>query len=131
VHDWKGTAIYDWLHGAWDAGLPVPHLFVNLCNDIVEGVKDEWAMEFEDTTVHIKRVIAYWSRMLKPTEWNYSTMEREALGMKDTLVKFQPFIEREAVILVIDHAALQYAQVYENTNWQLVAWGAVYVVYPF
>lgn len=103
---------------------------MNLTKEVVElESKDEWATEFEDTTVHVERVIAYWSHTLKPAEWNYSATEREALAAKDALVKFQPFIEGEEVILVTDHAALQWARMYENANQRLVAWGAVYAAY--
>jgi hypothetical protein len=123
--------VYDRLLKAWDAGQEVPRLFVNLTNDVVEmWEKDEWAEEFEDTMVHVERVIAYWSRTLKPAEWNYSATEREALGAKEGLVKYQPFIEGEQVVLVTNHAALQWARVYENTNHRLAAWGAVFAAYP-
>jgi hypothetical protein len=80
--------------------------------------------------VHVERVIAYWSHTLKPTERNYSATEREALGAKEGLVKYQPFIEGEQVVLVTDHAALQWARVYENANRRLGAWGAVFAAYP-
>ena len=66
--------------------------------------------------VHVERVIAYWSRMLKSAKHNYSATKHKALGAKEALVKFQPFIEGEVVILVMDHSALQWARVYENTN---------------
>lgn len=89
-----------------------------------------WAPIFEDTLVDVERVIAYWSRTLKPAERNYSATEREALGAKEALVKFQPFIEGEAITLVTDHAALQWAKSYENSNRRLAAWGAVFAAYP-
>lgn len=57
-------------------------------------------------------------------------MEREALGAKEALVRFQPFIEGEQVILITNHAALQWAHVYENANCRLAAWGAVFATYP-
>jgi hypothetical protein len=44
-------------------------------------------------------------------------MEHEALGAKLALVKFQPFIEGEMVILMMDHVALEWARVYKNANW--------------
>jgi hypothetical protein len=92
--------------------------------------KDKWAEEFEDTMVHVECVIAYWSCTLKPAERNYSATEREALGAKEGLVKYQPFIEGEQVVLVTDHSVLQWARVYENANRRLAAWGAVFAVYP-
>jgi hypothetical protein len=95
----------------------------------MEG-EDVWGKTFDETTVHIERVIAYWSRSLKSAERNYSATEREALGAKEALVRFQLFIEGEQVILVTDHAALQWARVYENANRRLAAWGAVFAAYP-
>lgn len=91
---------------------------------------DTWADSFDETIVHVECVIAYWSHTLKPAERNYSTTEHEALGAKEALVKFQPFIEGKQIILVTDHAVLQWARVYENTNRRLAAWGAVFAAYP-
>ncbi len=51
----------------------------------------EWAEEFEETIVYVERVIAYWSCTLKSADRNYSTTKQEALGVKEALVKFQPF----------------------------------------
>lgn len=131
VADLKGTTAYDKLHKAWVAGEPVPSLVTQLTKDVREhAVPDEWANSFEATTVHVERVIAYWSRTLKPAERNYSATEREALGAKEALVRFQPFIEGETIILITDHAALQWARVYENANRRLAAWGAVFAAYP-
>jgi hypothetical protein len=84
----------------------------------------------DETIVHVERVIAYWSQSLKSAERNYSATEREALGVKEALVRFQPFIEGEQVILMTDHAALQWARVYKNANRRLAAWGAVFTAYP-
>ncbi|KAJ7861556.1 ankyrin repeat-containing domain protein [Mycena olivaceomarginata] len=70
IKDLQGPAIYKRLRGAWDANLPVPRLFVNLVKDVTEGGKDEWAKDFDDTVVHVERVIAYWSRTLRPAERN-------------------------------------------------------------
>ena len=74
--------------------------------------------------------IAYWSRTLKSAEWNYSATERKVLGAKEALVKFQPFVEGEKIILIMDHTALQWARVYKTANRRLAAWGAVFAVYP-
>ena len=79
--------------------------------------------------VHVECIIAYWSRTFKDTELRYSTTEHEALGAKEGLVKFQPFIEGEHILLIADHAALQWAHTYKNANQRLVAWGAVFSAY--
>ena len=71
----------------------------------------------------------YWSRTFKSAEGRYSTTEREALTAKEGLVKFQPFIEGEKVLLVTDHSALQWARTYENSNRRLAAWGAIFSAY--
>jgi RNase H-like domain found in reverse transcriptase len=57
-------------------------------------------------------------------------MECEALGVKEALVHFQPFIKGEQNIVIMDHTTLQWAQTYENANHHLVAWGAVFRAYP-
>jgi hypothetical protein len=44
-------------------------------------------------------------------------------------VKFLPFVEGETILLVTNHAALQWAQTYKNTNHRLAAWGAVFATY--
>jgi hypothetical protein len=130
ISDLKGTTIYERLKNAWDDKLPVPRLFINLAKEVKEmESEDEWGATLDETMVHVERVIAYWSRSLKAAERNYSATEREALGAKEALVRFQPFIEGEQVILVTDHAALQWARVYENANRRLAAWGAVFAAY--
>jgi RNase H-like domain found in reverse transcriptase len=90
---------------------------------------NQWA-ENMDMMVHMEQVITYWSRSLKSAEQNYSVMEREALGVKEVLVHFQPFIEDEKNIMIMDHAVLQWARTYENANRLLAVWGAVFAAYP-
>jgi hypothetical protein len=79
--------------------------------------------------VHVERVIAYWSRSFKGAETRYSTTEREALAAKEALVRFQPYIEGEKILLVTDHSALQWARTYKNSNLRLAAWGAIFSAY--
>lgn len=62
---------------------------------------------FEDTVVKVERVFAYWSRTLKPAERNHSPTEKEALALKEGLIKFQAYIEGEEILAITDHAALQ------------------------
>ena len=91
--------------------------------------EDHWGSDLESTEVHVERVIGYWSRTFKNAELRYSATEREALAAKEGLIKFLPYIEGEQVILVTDHAALQWAKTYENANRRLAAWAAVFSVY--
>ena len=130
VKDLKGTRAYDRLKKAFDAGLPPPKLTTSLSSKTADSPSDDqWGTDFDTSTVHVERVIAYWSRTFKGAETRYSTTEREALAAKEGLVKFQPYIEGETVLLVTDHSALQWARTYENANRRLAAWGAVFSAY--
>ena len=66
--------------------------------------------------VYIERVVAYWSRVLQSTERNYSPTEREALALKEGLIKFQPYLEGERIFAVTDHAALTWSRTFQNVN---------------
>ena len=130
IKDLKNTRLYDQLKKALEVGKNPPKLVVQLPSTLKDNLAAEaWADRFEDTIVYIERVIAYWSRTFKSAETRYSTTEREALAAKEGLVKFQPFIEGEKVTLVTDHAALQWAKTYENSNRRLAAWGTVFSAY--
>ena len=130
IEDLKGTRVYDQLKKAHEAGKPPPKLVVHLSSELKDDRgTDEWGETFEETVVYVERVIAYWSRTFKAAETRYSTTEREALAAKEGLVKFQPFIEGEKLTLITDHAALQWAKTYENSNRRLAAWGTVFSAY--
>jgi hypothetical protein len=131
LRDLKDTKIYVQAKTAFERSLAVP-LFVHHYKTKKPEIDwtDSWALDFDETSVTVERVIAYWSRTLKSAERNYSATEREALAAKEGLVHFQPFIEGEHILLITDHAALQWARTYENTNRRLAAWGAVYAAYP-
>jgi hypothetical protein len=115
---------------ALSAGLPPPNLTTKLSVKTDDSRRaSDWGPTLDETTVYIERVIGYWSRSFKGAELRYSTTEREALAAKEGLVKFQPFIEGEQVLLVTDHSALQWARTYENSNRRLAAWGAIFSAY--
>jgi len=124
IKDLKGTRAYDHLKKAYEAGLPPPKLTTSISLKTMDSPNnDQWGKDFESLMVHVERVIGYWSRTFKGAETRYSTTEREALAVKEGLVKFQPYIEGETVLLITDHSALQWARTYENSNRRLVAWG--------
>lgn len=126
----KGTSTYDKLAKCYANGAAVPSLITRYGSQEILPPTGVWGDSLDSTIVYVERVIAYYSRSLKSAERNYSATEREALGAKEGLVKFQPFIEGEQVTLITDHAALQWARAYEHTNRRLAAWGAVYAAYP-
>ncbi len=110
ICDLKGTKIYEQLEGAYKQKEPIPDLVVHLTklhNDIPNNTG--WGSTFEDTTVYVERVIAYWSRVLQTAEQNYSPTEREALALKEGLIKFQALLEGEKIIAITDHAALTWS----------------------
>jgi len=130
VKDLKGTRTYDHLKRAFENGLLPPKLTTSLSSKTLDSPSnDKWGDDLDSTTVHVERVIGYWSRTFKSAETHYSTMEREALAAKEGLVKFQPYIEGEQILLITDHSALQWARTYENANRHLAAWGEVFSAY--
>lgn len=132
IKDLRGTKIYERLERPYESKEPIP----NLCSQL--EVKDEsdvpgndtWGTNFEDTTVHIERVIAYWSRVLQPAERNYSPTEREALALKEGLIKYQPYLEGDQIFAITDHAALTWSRTFQNVNRRLLTWGLVFAAYP-
>jgi len=117
VRDLKGTRAYDRLRKVFDRNELIPQLVTMLSkdkNDVPEVGK--WATNFEDTVVYVECVISYWSRVLKSAERNYSPMEREALALKEALIKFQPFLEGIPTLAITDHAALAWSRTFQNVN---------------
>ena len=131
IKDLKGTRTYDRLKRAYDKGEPIPQLVTAVPAEVNDVPPiGNWATHFEDTIVHIERVIAYWSRILKAAERNYSPTEREALALKEGLIKFQSHLEGTQVLAITDHAALTWSRTFQNVNKRLLTWGTVFAAYP-
>jgi len=131
IKDLKGTRAYKRLQEAHRKGEKVPDLITRLSKEFDDKRPIlNWESNWEGTKVPVERVVAYWSRVLHTAETRYSAMEREALAAKEALVRFQPLIEGERVLLVTDHLALTWAKTYENANRRLAAWGLVFAAFP-
>jgi len=131
IKDLKGTRTHKKLHEAYKKKEKVPELVARLSKEHDDRrPTPEWNDNWEDTRIPAERVVAYWSRVLAPAETRYSATEREALAAKESLIRFQPFIEGEKVLLVTDHSALTWAKTYEKANRRLAAWGLVFAAFP-
>lgn len=131
VRDLKGTRLYDRLRNAFKKGDSVPPLVACISKEFNDvPTTTSWATEFEETIVHVECIVCYWSRVLKSAKRNYSLTEREALALKEALIKFQPYIEGEHILAVTDHAALTWSKTFQNINRRLLTWGTVFAAYP-
>jgi hypothetical protein len=101
------TQIPKQLHEAFKKGEKVPDLVTRLSKEFDDQHSmPEWSDNWEETLIPIKRVVAYWSQVLASAETRYSATEREALAAKESIIRFQPFIEGERILLVTNHSAL-------------------------
>src|SRR5260370_41940239 len=117
LKDMRGTKIHDFIMEAHQRGLGVPRIAKPASTKTFDVPKPgQWADPVEEMIIHMECVVVYWSCTLRAVERNYSATEQEALGVKEALVKFQPFIEGEKNIVITDHAALMWARTYKNVN---------------
>ena len=131
VGDLKGTKVYERLERAFRKGEPIPNLITNLDKEGSDmPPTGEWGADLDGTVVHVERVVAYWSRVLQAAERNYSPTEREALALKEGLIKFQPYLEGEKILAITDHAVLTWSKTFQNVNQRLLTWGLVFSAFP-
>src|SRR5260370_6176583 len=129
--DMKGTKIYNFAIEAHQKGAGVPQIAkLTSTHTLDMPPPGEWALPLEDTILQVEQVIVYWRHTLKLAERNYSATKWEALGVKEALVKFQPFVEGEKNIVITDHTALVWARTYKIATRRLVAWGTVFGAFP-
>ena len=127
----KGTKIYERLERAFKKGEPVPNLVTSLDKEGSDvPPTGQWGTDLDDTTIHVERVIAYWSRVLQSAERNYPPTEREALALKEGLIKFQLYLEGEKIFAITDHAALTWSKTVQNVNRRLLTWGLIFSAFP-
>ena len=89
VKDLKGMRAYKKLKLAYDRRERVPEMVKKLNAGKDDRLLNmQWAPTFEDSTVQVERVIAYWGRTCKGPETRYSATKREALAAKESLVRF-------------------------------------------
>ena len=130
IRDLKGTKIYDKLSDHFQNSQLIPSLMTNIKEEVSHIPNDlQWDKKFEETQVWVERVIAYWSRLFKQAEKNYSATEKEALALKDALVKFMPVLEGEDIMAITDHSTLTWGRTYQNVNKRLQKWGLTYNVF--
>ena len=131
IKDLKGTRAYKRLQEVHRKRDKVPDLITRLSKEFDDKCPiHDWDNDWEETKVPVERVVAYWSRVLHAAEMRYSATECKALAIKEALIRFQPLIEGERVLLVTDHSALTWAKMYENAKRRLAAWGLVFAAFP-
>ncbi len=127
ITDLKGTKAYDILLKAWNSKSEILQLYNKVMTKVKHHeYKQQWGDGFEKTEVWAEWVIGHYSRKFRSAETRYSTTEREALAAKEGLIWFQPYIEGEKIALITDHAMLQWARMYKNSNRWLAAWDTVF-----
>ena len=131
IGDLKGTKVYERLEKAFKKGEPIPSLVTSLDKEGSDvPPTGEWSTDLDSTIVHVEQVVAYWSHVLQAAERNYSPTEREALALKEGLIKFQSYLEGEKILAIADHATLTWSKTFQNVNRRLLTWGLVFSAFP-
>ncbi|QRV87090.1 Retrovirus-related Pol polyprotein from transposon [Ceratobasidium sp. AG-Ba] len=133
VKDLKETQAFNKLEKAYKEGKPVPKMCTPVPKEehVMAGGNSTWNSEnWLETKIPIERVCAYWSRVLRPAERNYSATEREALALKEALTKFQAHLEGAQFTAFTDHNALLFANKFAATTTRLAKFSLFFTTYP-
>jgi len=66
--------------------------------------------------------VGYWSRGLSPAEKNYSTPERECLGVVWSVLKLRHFLDGHRFLIRTDHQALRWIYSTTDSSGRLMRW---------
>jgi hypothetical protein len=70
----------------------------------------------------IQRNVAYLSRKLLPNERNYSVLEKEALGILASCLKWHQWIYGHKILALTDHRALEFLESTAQHNSRIARW---------
>ena len=70
----------------------------------------------------IQRIVAYLSRKLLPNKRNHSLLEKEALGILASCLKWHPWIYGHKILALTDHRALQFLESTAQHNSRIARW---------
>jgi len=131
IKDLKGTKLYHRLKDCHQNGLSIPSL-VSKIKEEESHIPQEltWDKNFEETQVWVERVVSYWSKLFKQSEKNYSATEKEALALREALIKFSPVLEGEEIMAITDHSALTWSKTYQSINKRLQNYGTTFSAFP-
>ena len=101
------------------------HVFVD-ASDIAIGSA---LMQLEEPNWYM--LVYYASRKLSTTERNYSTTEREALGMVYNINKFRHYLLGKKFTFHVDHSALLYLVSKQELTGKLARWTLVLQDFEF
>ncbi|QRW15523.1 Retrovirus-related Pol polyprotein from transposon [Rhizoctonia solani] len=97
-------------------------------DDVTGG--DTWdKQDFEETTVQVERVIAYWSRILKEAERTTPNRAQSISPQGSTCGNFR-YTWKELNLLLSQITPLSPGKTYNNVNRRLMTWGLVFSAYP-